>query len=166
MNETIISSLAVKLKIKITQVRNTLDLLSQDNTVPFIARYRKEMTGGLDEEQILEISKQYDYELKLADRKEAVLNRIAQQGKLTDEIKQSIMDATKLSEVEDLYRPYVQKKKTRAAVAIKNGLQPLCDWMLSMPKEGSLAEEAAKYLNDEVKTVKIEITITGTQIIK
>ena len=161
MNETIISSLAEKLKIKITQVRNTLDLLGQDNTVPFIARYRKEMTGGLDEEQILEISKQYDYELKLADLKEAVLNRIAQQGKLTDEIKQSIMDATKLSEVEDLYRPYVQKKKTRAAVAIKNGLQPLCDWMLSMPKEGSLNEEAAKYLNDEVKTVKD--AIQGTE---
>ena len=154
MNEQIIANLAARLKVKVSQVENTLSLLEQDNTVPFIARYRKEMTGGLDEQQILEISKQYEYEVKLADRKEAVLNRIAQQGKLTEEIKNSIMAAGKLSEVEDLYRPYVQKKKTRAGIAIKNGLQPLSDWMLSLPKEGSLAKEAEKYLNEEVPTVK------------
>ena len=154
MNEQIIANLAARLKVKVSQVENTLSLLEQDNTVPFIARYRKEMTGGLDEQQILEISKQYEYEVKLADRKEAVLNRIAQQGKLTEEIKSSIMAASKLSEVEDLYRPYVQKKKTRAGIAIKNGLQPLSDWMLSLPKEGSLAKEAEKYLNEEVPTVK------------
>ena len=86
MNEQIIANLAARLKVKVSQVENTLSLLEQDNTVPFIARYRKEMTGGLDEQQILEISKQYEYEVKLADRKEAVLNRIAQQGKLTEEI--------------------------------------------------------------------------------
>ena len=149
MNEEIIKSISAELKITIAQVQNTLSLLEEGNTVPFIARYRKEMTGGLDEQQILEISKQYEYEVKLADRKEAVLNRIAQQGKLTEEIKSSIMAASKLSEVEDLYRPYVQKKKTRAGIAIKNGLQPLSDWMLSLPKEGSLAKEAEKYLNEK-----------------
>ena len=153
MNETIIKDLAAQLGIKTSQVENTLSLLQQDNTVPFIARYRKEMTGGLDEQQILAISKQYDYEIKLAERKEAVLNLIAQQGKLTDEIRNSIMAAGKLSEVEDLYRPYMQKKKTRAAVAIKNGLQPLADWMLSLPQSGDLKKEAEQYLNEEVKTV-------------
>ena len=154
MNEQIIKELADSLKIRVNQVENTLNLLQQDNTVPFIARYRKEATGGLDEQQILAISKQYEYEVKLAERKEAVLNRIATQGKLTDEIRDSINAATKLSEVEDLYRPYVQKKKTRAAMAIKKGLQPLADWMLSLPKEGDLKKEAEKYLNDEVADVK------------
>ena len=144
MNEQIIKELADSLKIRVNQVENTLNLLQQDNTVPFIARYRKEATGGLDEQQILAISKQYEYEVKLAERKEAVLNRIATQGKLTDEIRDSINAATKLSEVEDLYRPYVQKKKTRAAMAIKKGLQPLADWMLSLPKEGDLKKEVSK----------------------
>ncbi|MBR2746492.1 MAG: RNA-binding transcriptional accessory protein [Erysipelotrichaceae bacterium] len=153
MNEQIIKELADSLKIRVNQVENTLNLLQQDNTVPFIARYRKEATGGLDEQQILAISKQYEYEVKLAERKEAVLNRIATQGKLTDEIRDSINAATKLSEVEDLYRPYVQKKKTRAAMAIKKGLQPLADWMLSLPKEGDLKKEAEKYLNEEVANV-------------
>ena len=153
MNEQIIRELAESLKIRVNQVENTLNLLQQDNTVPFIARYRKEATGGLDEQQILAISKQYDYEVKLAERKEAVLSRIATQGKLTDEIRDSINAATKLSEVEDLYRPYVQKKKTRAAMAIKKGLQPLADWMLSLPSQGDLKKEAKKYLNEEVTSI-------------
>ena len=153
MNETIIKDLAEKLKIKVSQVENTLALLEEGNTVPFIARYRKERTGALDEEQILAISKEYNYELKLAERKESVLALIKEQGKLTKEIEDSIRACEKLSQVEDLYRPYAQKKKTRAAVAIKNGLQPLADWILSLPEKGSLEEEAAKYVNEEVKTV-------------
>ena len=153
MNETIITALAKKLKIAVSQVENTLSLLEEGNTVPFIARYRKEMTRGLDEEQILEIEKQYSYEVKLAERKEAVLKLIAEQGKLTDEIRDAVNAAEKLSQVEDLYRPYVQKKKTRAATAIKNGLEPLADYLLSLPAEGNLVEEAAKYLNDNVKNV-------------
>ncbi|MBQ2479480.1 MAG: RNA-binding transcriptional accessory protein, partial [Erysipelotrichales bacterium] len=153
MNETIIAALAKKLKIAVSQVENTLSLLEVGNTVPFIARYRKEMTRGLDEEQILEIEKQYTYEVKLAERKEAVLKLIAEQGKLTDEIRDAVNAAEKLSQVEDLYRPYVQKKKTRAATAIKNGLEPLADYLLSLPAEGNLVEEAAKYLNDNVKNV-------------
>ncbi|MBF1115662.1 MAG: RNA-binding transcriptional accessory protein, partial [Solobacterium sp.] len=120
---------------------------------PFIARYRKEATKGLDEEQIFYIQKQYEYQQKLAERKENVLKLIEEQGKLTDEIKQSVIECTKLSQVEDIYRPYAQKKKTRATTAIKNGLQPLADWMLALPTEGSLEVEAEKYLSETVPTV-------------
>ncbi|MBR2824732.1 MAG: RNA-binding transcriptional accessory protein [Solobacterium sp.] len=154
MNETIINAIAKKLKVGVDQVTNTLGLLEEGNTVPFIARYRKEATRGLDEEQILYIEKQYQYEVNLAERKEAVLKLIAEQGKLTEEITNEINACTKLSQVEDLYRPYKQKKKTRAGVAIKNGLQPLADWMLALPETGSLQEEAAKYLNENVATVE------------
>lgn len=154
MNEEIIKAISEKLTITIKQVVATLELLQQGNTVPFIARYRKEMTNGLDEEQILYIQKQYEYEVKLAQRKESVLKLISEQGKLTDEIKDSVNACTKLSQVEDLYRPYAQKKKTRAATAIKNGLQPLADWMLSLPTSGSAEDEAKKYLNEKVKTTK------------
>ncbi|MBE6104256.1 MAG: RNA-binding transcriptional accessory protein [Erysipelotrichaceae bacterium] len=154
MNIEIIKAIAAKLKITVDQVNNTLALLQEGNTVPFIARYRKEATHNLDEEQILYIEKQYAYEVKLSERKEAVLKAIEQQGKLTDEIRASVMECTKLSQVEDVYRPYVQKKKTRAATAIKNGLQPLADWMLTLPEKGNVEKEAEKYLNEEVKSTE------------
>lgn len=150
MDEVIIKSIAEELKIQPEQVQVTLALLEDGATVPFIARYRKDQTKGLDEEQILFIEKKHKYEINLKERKEAVLNLIEQQGKLTDEIRDSILACKKLSEVEDLYKPYKQKKKTRAAVAIKNGLQPLADWMLALPTQGSLEEEAAKYITEEV----------------
>lgn len=152
MNENIIQAIAAELKVQLSQVENTLSLLAEGNTVPFIARYRKEATKGLDEEQIFYIQKQYEYQQKLAERKENVLKLIEEQGKLTDEIKQSVMECTKLSQVEDIYRPYAQKKKTRATTAIKNGLQPLADWMLSLPKEGDLTQEAEKYITETVKS--------------
>lgn len=150
MNEEIMQKIAADLKVSVEQVQNTLNLLAEGNTVPMIARYRKDVTKGLDEEQILFIEKQFDYQNKLKERKEDVLRLIEQQGKLTDEIRASVMAADKLSIVEDIYRPYAQKKKTRAATAIKNGLQPLADWMLALPKEGSLEEEAARYVNENV----------------
>lgn len=150
MNEEIIKRIAEELKINLSQVENTLSLLKEGNTVPFIARYRKEATHGLDEEQILYIQKQYDYQEKLKERKEDVLRLIEEQGKLTDEIRQDIAKCTKLSQVEDIYKPYAQKKKTRAGVAIKAGLQPLADWMLALPTEGSLEEEAKKYITEEI----------------
>ena len=153
MNETIIQSIAKELKIGIDQAGNAFKLLEEGNTVPFIARYRKEATKGLDEEQILYIEKQYQYQENLASRKEAVLKLIAEQGKLTDEIKESIEACDKLSQVEDLYKPYKQKKKTRAGIAIKNGLQPLADYMLSLPETGDLEKEASAYLNENVKNV-------------
>ena len=157
MNEEIIRALSAELKITEDQVRNTLEMLSQGDTVPFIARYRKEQTKGLDEEQILVIQKQYDYQLKLAERKDDVIRLISEQGKLTDEIKAAVLSCTKLSQVEDIYRPYMQKKKTRAAVAIKAGLQGLADYMLSLPQEGSVEQEAEKYINEEIKDVPAAI---------
>ena len=152
MNETIINSIAKSLKVSVEQVKNTLSLLEEGNTVPFIARYRKEATKGLDEEQILYIEKQYQYEQNLADRKEAVLKLISEQGKLTEEITNAINACTKLSQVEDLYKPYKQKKKTRAGIAIKNGLQPLADYLLSLPESGDLLEKAAEFVTETVKT--------------
>ena len=157
MNEEIIKRISQELKITEEQIQNTLSMLEEGNTVPFIARYRKEQTKGLDEEQILYIQKQYDYQLKLAERKEAVLKLIGDQGKLTDEIKKSVEEATKLSQVEDIYRPYAQKKKTRATTAIKLGLQSLSEWMLKSDENSNLEEEAAKYITEEVKTTKSAI---------
>lgn len=154
MSEEIIARIAKELNITIEQVNNTLKLLEEDCTVPFIARYRKEATKGLDEEQILHIQKQYDYLQKLQERKENVLKLIGEQGKLTDEIRKAVMEADKLSIVEDIYRPYAQKKKTRAATAIKLGLQPFADWMMSCPEEGSCEEEAMKYITEEVKNIR------------
>ena len=152
MNESIMKEIAVRLNVSDESVTNTLKLLEEGNTVPFIARYRKDTTRGLDEEQILFIEKQYKYEMNLAERKESVLGLIEQQGKLTDEIRSAIMACTKLSEVEDLYRPYKQKKKTRAGVAIKNGLQPLADWLLALPEGGDVLAEAGRYVNETVTT--------------
>lgn len=150
----IINDIASQLKVASKKIEATLEILQEGGTVPFIARYRKDATGGLDEEQILFIEKQYKYQLNLQERKLAVINLIEQQGKLTEEIRQSIMDCEKLSQVEDLYQPYKQKRKTRAAMAIKNGLQPLADHILTLPTEDNLDEVAKEYLNEEVKTIE------------
>ncbi len=154
MDALIIKSIAGQLQVRTAQVETVLKMLEEGDTVPFIARYRKEATGALDEEQILTIEKTYKYEQNLAERKEAVLNLIETQGKLTEELREQINACTKLSQVEDLYKPYKQKKKTRAAIAIKNGLQPLADLLLSLPVSIEIEKEAEKYLNEEVKTVK------------
>lgn len=145
--------IASQLNVGVTQVKSTLDLLEEGNTVPFIARYRKEATKGLDEEQIRAISEHYQYQKNLAKRKEDVLRLIAQQGKMTAEIEKSVNVSTQLSEVEDIYRPYQQKRKTRASEAIANGLQGFADWMMSFPVEGDVKEKAKDYLNEKVETV-------------
>ncbi|MEG0314245.1 MAG: Tex family protein [Erysipelotrichaceae bacterium] len=150
----LIEPIAKILKVKTEQVERTLALLQDSNTVPFIARYRKEMTGGLDEDQIRVIEEQYSYQLNLKNRKEDVARLIEQQGKLDDEIKTLLANATKLSQVEDIYRPYQQKRKTRATDAIANGLKPLGEYILSLPLEGNVNEEAKKYLNDKITTVE------------
>ncbi len=149
----LINYVAKSLNIKDKQVKATLDLLSEGATVPFIARYRKEVTGNLDEEQIFAIEKEYQYQQNLEERKQDVLRIIETQGKLTDEIRESVLACTKLKEVEDIYRPYKQKKKTRASEAIRKGLEPLANFILGFPYKGSLDDEAKKYLNDEVKTL-------------
>ena len=150
--EEITRRIAASLNIKEAQVENTLKLLEEGNTVPFIARYRKEMTQNLDEEQILFISKEFEYQNNLKKRKEDVLRLIEAQGKLTEEIIHAVGSCDKLSQVDDLYRPYQQKKKTRAADAINKGLEKLADYLMSCPRQGSIEKEAAKYLNDDVKS--------------
>lgn len=149
MNEDIIKQIAIELNIRVEQVKSTLKMLEDGNTIPFIARYRKEVTGNLDEEQIRSISEVYEYQVNLLKRKEDVIRLIDEKGLLTDKIKTEVMNASKLVEVEDLYRPYKEKKKTKATEAIKNGLEGLAKIILSFPKELYAVD---KFLNDNVKT--------------
>ena len=151
MNQEIVKQISSELNVKENQVENTLNLLMEGNTVPFIARYRKEATGALDEEQIRKINEVYEYQVNLLKRKEDVIRLIDEKGLLTEELKLQIMMATKLIEVEDLYRPYKEKKKTKATEAIKNGLEPLAKMMMAFPSKGSLEEMALKFINDNVK---------------
>ncbi len=152
MKNKIIEEISKELVISIKQVEATLKLLEEGNTIPFIARYRKEVTGALDEEKIRKIEEVYTYQVNLLKRKEDVIRLIDEKGLLTDELKNSIMACEKLVEVEDLYRPYKEKKKTKASEAIKAGLEPLAKKVLTF-EEFDLFIEAEKYLNDQVKTV-------------
>ena len=163
MNQDIIKNTSIELNIKPKQVETVLNLLSDGNTIPFIARYRKESTGALDEEQIRKINEIYEYQVNLFKRKEDVIRLIDEKGLLTDELKNQILNANKLVEVEDLYRPYKEKKKTKATDAINNGLEPLAKIIMSFPIKGSINEIASKYLNDKVKTV--EDAIQGAKYI-
>lgn len=152
MNKNIIESISHDLNITDKQVEITLKLLSEGNTIPFIARYRKEATHNLNEEQIRSISEVYLYQENLLKRKEDVIRLIDEKGLLTDDLKTEIMGANKLVEVEDLYRPYKEKKKTKATEAIQNGLEPLAKKILEFPKEGTLDELSYPFMNDKVKT--------------
>ena len=163
MNEIIINEIATELNVKINQVETVLKLLEEGNTIPFIARYRKEATGALDEEQIRSIDEVYQYQVNLAKRKEDVIRLIDEKGLLTGELKEEIMNASKLVEVEDLYRPYKEKKKTKATEAIKNGLEPLAKEIMAFPINGNLDDMAKKYINENVKTV--EDAIQGAKYI-
>lgn len=158
MNDKIIKNIANDLNIKENQVQKTLELLENGNTIPFIARYRKEVTGGLDENQIRQINEVYAYEQNLLSRKETVINLINEKGLLTDELKEKIMSAEKLVEVEDLYRPYKEKKKTKATDAINNGLEPLAKMIMSFPTKGDINALTSKFINDKVKDVNEAIT--------
>ena len=153
MNREIITEISADLKVKTKQVEATLKLLEEGNTIPFIARYRKEATGNLDEEQIRQIYEVYEYQVNLLKRKEDVIRLIDEKGMLTDDLKKEIMKATKLVEVEDLYRPFKEKKKTKATEAIAQGLEPLAKMCMSFPTQGSLESLASKFVNDKVKTV-------------
>lgn len=138
MNEVVINELVEKLGIKKNQIETVLKLLSEGCTIPFIARYRKEATGALDENQINEIEKEYTYFNNLLERKETVIRLIDEKGLLTEELKQNILKSEKLTEVEDLYRPYKEKKKTKASEAIKMGLEPLAKKIMSFPTNGDI----------------------------
>ena len=124
INDALLGKISREQNIRVPQIRAVLQLIDGGATVPFIARYRKEVTGGLDEEQIRAIFTEWDYGQKLAARKEDVMRLIEEKGKLTDEIKQGLIKATKLAEIEDIYRPFKEKKKTRATDAKKKGLEP------------------------------------------
>ncbi len=163
MNETLIKEISNELNIKVYQIEAVLKLLSEGATIPFIARYRKEATGALDEEEIRKISDVYEYQVNLLKRKEDVIRLIDEKGLLTEELKNQIMNAEKLVEVEDLYRPYKEKKKTKATDAINNGLEPLAKMMMSFPTKGNLESLTAKFINDKVKTM--EEAITGAKYI-
>ena len=162
MNENIINDISNELNIKTEQAKTVLKLLEEGNTIPFIARYRKEATGALDEEQIRKINEVYEYQVNLLKRKEDVIRLIDEKGLLTDEIKNNIMNSKKLVEVEDIYAPYKEKKKTKATEAIKNGLEPLAKIMMSFPTTFN-DESVKKFLNDNVKT--IDDAITGAKYI-
>ncbi|MDA9470092.1 Transcription accessory protein (S1 RNA-binding) [Enterococcus sp. 5H] len=143
------------------QITTVLTLLNEGNTVPFIARYRKEMTGSLDEVQIREIEERYTYLGNLEKRKEEVLRLIEEQGKLTEELAKSIQKATKMQQVEDLYRPYKQKRRTKATIAKEKGLEPLADWLLSFPKNADVVKEAESYVNSEKEVESAETALQG-----
>ena len=134
--------------------KNILSLLDEGNTVPFIARYRKEMTGSCDDQVLRELADRLEYLRNLEKRKEEIASAIEEQGKMTDEIRDALEKAATLTEAEDIYRPYKQKRKTRASVAIARGLQPLADAIFAQDKTLDVKKEAEKYITEEVPAVK------------
>ena len=152
MNEVIIEQIAQEQGITKKQVETVLELLKEGNTIPFIARYRKEKTNALDEEQIRKINEVYEYQLNLLARKEDVIRLIHEKQMLTEELRENIMKCSRLVEVEDLYRPFKEKKKTKATEAIALGLEPLAKIIMSFPTKGDLNTLTSKFINDKVKT--------------
>ena len=142
------------------QLVTVLNLLNEGNTVPFIARYRKEMTGSLDEVQIREIEERYAYLENLEKRKTEVIRLIDEQEKLTPELEKAITLAVKMQQVEDLYRPYKQKRRTKATIAKEKGLEPFAQWLLQFT-QGDIREEAKKYLSEEKEVQSVEEALQG-----
>ena len=163
MNKEIVNEIALELNVKSTQVENVLKLLEDGNTVPFIARYRKEATGALNEEQIRSINEVYEYQVNLLKRKEDVIRLIDEKGMLTEQLRIDIEKCQKLVEVEDLYRPYKEKKKTKATEAVANGLEPLAKIIMSFPNNININEVASSYVSDKIIT--IEEAIQGAKYI-
>ncbi len=147
--DKIITTIAQELGVKNSQVENTIKLIDEGNTIPFIARYRKEVTGGLSDETLRELGERLAYLRNLEQRKEEVIKSIDEQGKLTDEILQAVAIAKTLAEVEDIYRPYKQKKKTRATVAKAKGLEPLANIILEQKETTDINDIAKEYINIE-----------------
>jgi protein Tex len=147
------SRVAKKLSLSSTQVKNTLKLLNEGATIPFISRYRKEMTGSLDEVVIAEIKLQADRLEEMDNRRETILSTIEDQGKLTEELRQQILNAQTMNELEDIYLPYKPKRKTRGVMAVEKGLQPLADFILKQAS-AEIHSEANKYLNEQVSDIE------------
>ncbi|MBR0284455.1 MAG: RNA-binding transcriptional accessory protein, partial [Selenomonadaceae bacterium] len=158
------AAIAAELKVKTTQVDATITLLDEGNTVPFISRYRKEATGSLEDEQIRTIEERLGYLRNLVKRQEEILAKIEEQGKLTEELKSAIEKAQKLQELEDLYLPYKQKKRTRAQVARERGLEPLANAMLlQLQESGSALDEAKAFLDEEKDVPTAEDALAGAR---
>lgn len=168
MTETVVKDdqhigrIAAEQGISPKQVKSVISLTNEGNTVPFIARYRKEMTGALDEVQIRSILERWQYIQNLEQRKEEVLRIITEQGKLTEDLKKAIVKAEKLQEVEDLYRPYKQKRRTKATVAKEKGLEPLAEWLLTFSNENP-EDKAKEFLSEEKEVLTVEDAIAGAK---
>ncbi|WP_369676803.1 Tex family protein [Enterococcus faecium] len=161
LNQTIIQLVQKELSdYRPKQLTTVLNLLNEGNTVPFIARYRKEMTGSLDEVQIREIEERYAYLENLEKRKTEVIRLIDEQGKLTPELEAEITQAVKMQQVEDLYRPYKQKRRTKATIAKEKGLEPLAKWLMQLT-DGEVQSEAEKYIDKEKKVSSAEEALHG-----
>ncbi|MCQ2372837.1 MAG: RNA-binding transcriptional accessory protein [Phascolarctobacterium sp.] len=162
LKENIASTIAKELNIRAKQVDDTVKLLDEGNTIPFISRYRKEVTGELDEEKIRTISERVVYLRNFVERQEDILAKIAEQGKLTDELKQAIEQTTKLQELEDIYLPYKQKKRTRAMIARGKGLEPLANViLLQQTQKGEALEIAKEYIDEEKEVKSAEEALAG-----
>lgn len=161
MNDDIIKSISKEINKSEKHVKIVLEMLEEGNTVPFIARYRKEATGAMTEDEIRKISEVYLYQVNLLKRKEDVIRLIDEKGLMTDELRGKIISCDKLVDVEDLYRPYKEKKKTKATDAINNGLEPLAKMIMSFPTSGDINSMASKYVNDKVKDVDAAIEGAG-----
>ncbi|ANF44367.1 RNA-binding transcriptional accessory protein [Priestia megaterium] len=160
LDNQIVQRVSKEVEISQKQVQNVIALVEDGNTVPFIARYRKEQTGALDEVQIRNILDSWNYLMNLEERKEEVLRLIEEQGKLTEELAAQIHQAKKLQQVEDLYRPFKQKRRTKATVAKEKGLEPLADWLLSFPRS-DVKNEAQTYINEEAGVQSSDEAIQG-----
>jgi uncharacterized protein len=161
-NDEVVALLQKELtNYRLKQITTVLTLLNEGNTVPFIARYRKEMTGSLDEVQIREIEERYAYLQNLKKRKEEVIRLIEEQGKLTPELKTAIEKAVKMQQVEDLYRPYKQKRRTKATIAKEKGLEPFADWLLSLPEQADVLTKASEFINSEKEVASADEALQG-----
>ena len=159
----IIQIIADELNVKEEQVTNTIKLIDDGNTIPFIARYRKEVTGGLSDEILRDLDERLKYLRNLEERKQEVIKSIDGQGKLTDEIVQSLENAKTLSEVEDIYRPYKQKKKTRATIAKAKGLEPLAQIIFEQNDKRNIEEIAKEFIDEEKGVLNVEEAIQGAK---
>jgi len=160
MNEEVVSKVSKKINLKEYQIKNVIGMLSEGATIPFMARYRKEVTGNLNEDELRLIETEYNYMVNLQNRKEDVKRLINEKGMLTDELVKAIDEATKLSEVEDIYAPFKEKRKTKGTEAIKLGLEPLAKIIMTLPNK-TREEIAKEFLNENVKTVDDAITNAG-----
>ena len=159
----ILQIIADELNVKYKQVENAVNLIDEGNTIPFIARYRKEVTGGLSDEDLRILYERLNYLRNLESRKEEVKNSIEEQGKLTDEIVKALQNAKILAEVEDIYRPYKQKKRTRATVAKEKGLEPLSEALINQDNKVSIEEIAKKFIDPEKGVETVEDAIAGAK---